>query len=70
MVKIVNRKLTDINWRDIMTGELVTEKYEIEQEKNINKRIEKRIEMKIRESIEKNIVDWKIFVEWLGRVKI
>lgn len=66
MVKIINRKLTDINWRDIMTGELVTEKYEIEQEKDINKRIDNWIKSKIKESC----VDWKIFVEWLGRVKI
>lgn len=65
-MKRIRRKLVDINGRDFFTGEIVNERYEIEQEKNVDKRIKKWIKQKVEESK----VDWKIFVEWLGRVNI
>jgi hypothetical protein len=65
-MKKIRRPLVDINWRDFRTGEIVKEKYVLEQEKNIDKRIEEWIKQKVEESK----VDWKIFVEWLGRVNI
>lgn len=65
-MKKIRRPLVDINWRDFRTGEIVKEKYVLEQEKNIDKRIEEWIKQKVKESK----VDWKIFVEWLGRVNI
>lgn len=64
-MKRIRRPLTDVNGRDFLTGKLV-ETPILEQEKNINKRIEKWIKQKIKESA----VDGKIYVEWLGYVKI
>ena len=65
-MKRIRRKLVDINGRDFFTGEIVNERYEVEQEKNVDKRIEEWIKQKVEESK----VDWKIFVEWLGQVNI
>lgn len=65
-MKRIRRKLIDVNGRDFFTGEIVNERYEVEQEKNVDKRIEEWIKQKVEESK----VDWKIFVEWLGRVNI
>lgn len=65
-MKKIKRKLVDVNGRDFFTGELVNEKYEVEQEKNVNERINKWIEQKIKESA----VNGKIYVEWLGYVNI
>ena len=64
-MKRIRRPLTDVNGRDFLTGELV-EAPKLKQEKNVDRRIKKRIETKIKESA----VDWKIYVEWLGYVKI
>ena len=58
-MKKIKRKLVDVNGRDFFTGELVNEKYEVEQEKNVNERINKWIEQKIKESA----VNGKIYVE-------
>ena len=65
-MKKIRRPLTDINNRDFFTGEIVNDKYEIKQEKNVDERISKWMKQKVEESK----VDWKIFVEWLGRVNI
>lgn len=65
-MKKIKRRLVDVNGRDFFTGELVNEKYEVEQEKNVNERINKWIEQKIKESA----VNGKIYVEWLGYVNI
>ena len=63
-MKKIRRPLTDINNRDFFTGEIVNEKYEVEQAKNADKRVSEWLKHKIEESK----VEWKIFVEWLGRV--
>ncbi len=63
-MKRIRRKLIDVNGRDFFTGEIVNEKYEVEQAKNADKRISEWLKNKIKESK----VEWKIFVEWLGRV--
>lgn len=63
-MKRIRRKLIDVNGRDFFTGEIVNEKYEVEQAKNADKRVSEWLKNKIKESK----VEWKIFVEWLGRV--
>lgn len=66
-MKIINRPLTDINNRDFITGEYVKP---VEVKQNLRSKIDKRVDKKMLEAIEKGRVDWKIYVEWLGRVKI
>lgn len=65
-MKKIRRPLVDINWRDFRTGEIVKEKYVLEQEKNVEERISKWLKKKAEESK----ITGKIFVEWLGRVNI
>lgn len=65
-MKKIRRPLVDINWRDFRTGEIVKEKYVLEQEKNVEERVSKWLEQKVKESK----ITGKIFVEWLGRVNI
>lgn len=64
-MKRVRKPLTDINGYDFMTWKKV-EAPILKQEENVNERIEKWIKKKVDESK----VDGKIFVEWLGYVKV
>lgn len=64
-MKRIRRPLTDVNWFDFMTWKKI-ETPILKQEENIEKRIDERIKNKIKESQ----IDWKIYVEWLGYVKV
>lgn len=64
-MKRIKRPLTDIYGRDFLTWKIV-ETPILKQEENVNERIEKWIKKKVEESK----VNWKIFVKWLGYVKI
>ena len=63
-MKKVRIPLTDIYWRDFMTGKFVDNKVEILQKCNINEKVNMWLKNKIKESK----IEWKIFVEWLWRV--
>jgi hypothetical protein len=64
-MKRIRKPLTDVYGRDFLTWKIV-EAPILKQEENVNERIEKWIKQKIKESA----VDGKIYVEWLGYVKI
>lgn len=63
-MKKVRIPLTDIYWRDFMSGKIVDNKVEILQKCNINEKVNMWLKNKIKESK----IEWKIFVEWLWRV--
>lgn len=63
MVKIIRRPVTDIYWQDLITLEKVENNDSIDSyEEHSKKTMEEFKKKKKRE-------DWKIYVNWLGRVK-